>query len=144
MSSEIAICVQNRRRFAEFTGRDVNSAQDNHSRTAKNVQRGLHYPIQQPKGKPVRVVKGAVFDVAVGIGRGSPTFGQYVAVERSAENKRMSDTRMSDNRRLRACAHFGYRSVSLQNHRLLDARIRAQHGLKRPGHRHPIAHRRQA
>lgn len=79
----------NRRRFAELTGRDVDFVQDNHSRSAKNVLRGLHYQIQQPQGKLVRVVQGAVFDVAVDIRRSSPCFGQYVAEELSAENKRM-------------------------------------------------------
>jgi dTDP-4-dehydrorhamnose 3,5-epimerase len=79
----------NRRRFAELVGRDVDFVQDNHSRSAKNVLRGLHYQIQQPQGKLVRVAQGAVFDVAVDIRRGSPTFGQHVGVELSAENKRM-------------------------------------------------------
>jgi dTDP-4-dehydrorhamnose 3,5-epimerase len=79
----------NRRRFADLTGHDVDFVQDNHSRSAKNVLRGLHYQIQQPQGKLVRVVQGTVFDVTVDIRRSSPTFGQYVAVELSAENKRM-------------------------------------------------------
>jgi dTDP-4-dehydrorhamnose 3,5-epimerase len=79
----------NRRRFAELVGRDVDFVQDNHSRSAKNVLRGLHYQIQQPQGKLVRVAQGAVFDVAVDIRRSSPTFGQHVGVELSAENKRM-------------------------------------------------------
>jgi len=79
----------NRRKFAEFTGRDVDFVQDNHSRSAKNVLRGLHYQIQQPQGKLVRVVQGSVFDVAVDIRRSSSTFGQYVAMELSAANKRM-------------------------------------------------------
>ncbi|MFI3187545.1 MAG: dTDP-4-dehydrorhamnose 3,5-epimerase family protein, partial [Methylococcaceae bacterium] len=57
----------NRRQFAELTGRDMDFVQDNHSRSVKNVLRGLHYQIQQPQGKLVRVVQGAVFDVAVDI-----------------------------------------------------------------------------
>lgn len=79
----------NRRKFADQTGRDVDFVQDNHSRSAKNVLRGLHYQIQHPQGKLVRVVQGAVLDVTVDIRRSSPTFGQYVALELSAENKQM-------------------------------------------------------
>ena len=79
----------NSRQFAELIGRNVDFVQDNHSRSAKNVLRGLHYQIQQPQGKLVRVVQGAVFDVVVDIRRSSPTFGQHVGVELSAENKRM-------------------------------------------------------
>ncbi len=79
----------NRRQFAELTGRDIDFVQDNHSRSVKGVLRGLHYQIQHPQGKLVRVLQGAVFDVAVDIRRSSPTFGQHVAVELSAENKRM-------------------------------------------------------
>jgi len=79
----------NRRQFAELVGRDVDFVQDNHSRSVKNVLRGLHYQIQQPQGKLVRVVQGAVLDVAVDIRQSSPTFGQYVAQELSADNKRL-------------------------------------------------------
>lgn len=79
----------NRRRFAELTGRDVDFVQDNHSRSAKGVLRGLHYQIQHPQGKLVRVVQGAVLDVSVDLRRSSPTFGRHVAHELSAENKRM-------------------------------------------------------
>jgi dTDP-4-dehydrorhamnose 3,5-epimerase len=63
--------------------------QDNHSRSARNVLRGLHYQLGQPQGKLVRVVSGAIWDVAVDIRRSSPSFGQWVGVELSAENKRI-------------------------------------------------------
>lgn len=79
----------NRRKFAELTGCDVDFVQDNHSRSTQNVLRGLHYQIQHPQGKLVRVVQGAVLDVSVDIRKDSPTFGRHVAVELSAENKRM-------------------------------------------------------
>ena len=79
----------NRPQFAELTGCDVDFVQDNHSRSVKGVLRGLHYQIQHPQGKLVRVVQGAVLDVVVDIRKRSPTFGQHVAVELSAENKRM-------------------------------------------------------
>lgn len=79
----------NRRKFAELIGRDVDFVQDNHSRSAKNVLRGLHYQIQHPQAKLVRVVQGVVLDVAVDIRRSSPAFGRHVASELSAENKRM-------------------------------------------------------
>ena len=79
----------NRRQFAELIGRDVDFVQDNHSRSTKNVLRGLHYQIQQPQGKLVRAVQGKVFDVAVDIRKSSPTFGKHVGVELTADNKRM-------------------------------------------------------
>lgn len=79
----------NRQQFTELIGREVYFCQDNHSRSAKNVLRGLHYQIQNPQGKLVRVVQGAVLDVAVDIRKSSPTFGQHVTCELSAENKRM-------------------------------------------------------
>ena len=79
----------NRRKFAELSGRDADFVQDNHSRSAKNVLRGLHYQIQHPQGKLVRVTQGAVLDVAVDIRKNSPTFGQHVALELSATNKRI-------------------------------------------------------
>ena len=63
--------------------------QDNHSRSAQNVVRGLHYQVPNPQGKLLRCVAGSLFDVAVDIRRGSPTFGRWTAVELSAENKRM-------------------------------------------------------
>jgi len=70
-------------------GIDAHFVQDNHSRSQCNVLRGLHYQINQPQGKLVRVVSGKVFDVAVDIRRDSPTFGKWAGVELSAENKRM-------------------------------------------------------
>ena len=78
----------NSRAFAEATGLDVNFVQDNHSRSARGVLRGLHYQAQQPQGKLVRVVRGSVFDVAVDIRKTSPTFGKWVGVELSEDNHR--------------------------------------------------------
>ena len=78
----------NAKKFTELTGVETSFVQDNHSLSAKNVLRGLHYQIRQPQGKLVRVVAGAVFDVAVDIRRSSPTFGQWSGVVLSAENKR--------------------------------------------------------
>lgn len=78
----------NQAKFDEIIGRKVNFVQDNHSRSAKNVLRGLHYQIQQPQGKLVRVVNGEVFDVAVDIRKSSPTFSQWVGEILSAENRK--------------------------------------------------------
>lgn len=77
----------NQRQFEEAVGRPVQFVQDNHSRSVKNVLRGLHYQIQQPQGKLVRVVAGEVFDVAVDLRESSPTFGQWVGARLTAENK---------------------------------------------------------
>ncbi len=79
----------NRRKFAELIGREVEFVQDNHSHSAKHVLRGLHYQVQHPQGKLVRVVQGAVLDVSVDIRKSSPTFGRYQSIELSADNKRM-------------------------------------------------------
>ena len=78
----------NQARFEEAIGRPATFVQDNHSRSAKNVLRGLHYQIQQPQGKLVRVVQGEVFDVAVDLRKSSPTFGQWAGEVLSADNKR--------------------------------------------------------
>lgn len=78
----------NQKAFDEAVGRHVEFVQDNHSRSSKGVLRGLHYQIQQPQGKLVRVVSGAVFDVAVDIRRSSPTFGQWVGMELTEENQK--------------------------------------------------------
>lgn len=76
----------NQKAFNEAAGLALNFVQDNHSRSGKGVLRGLHYQIGQPQGKLVRVVRGAVFDVAVDIRRRSPTFGQWVGVELTEDN----------------------------------------------------------
>lgn len=77
----------NQARFEEAVGHAVSFVQDNHSKSSKGVLRGLHYQIQQPQGKLVRVAQGEVFDVAVDIRRSSPTFGKWVGALLSAENK---------------------------------------------------------
>ena len=78
----------NQARFEQAVGRAVNFVQDNHSRSGRNVLRGLHYQIRQAQGKLVRVTTGEVFDVAVDLRRSSPTFGQWVGAVLSAENKK--------------------------------------------------------
>ena len=79
----------NKRVLAEAAGIRAEFVQDNHSRSARGVLRGLHYQLQQPQGKLVRVASGAVFDVAVDIRRSSPTFGKVACVELSDANQRM-------------------------------------------------------
>ncbi|MGL4376466.1 MAG: dTDP-4-dehydrorhamnose 3,5-epimerase [Microcoleaceae cyanobacterium] len=78
----------NHRVFAEKTGVNSEFVQDNHSRSVKNVLRGLHYQMENPQGKLLRVIMGEIFDVAVDIRKSSPTFGQSVSCILSAENKR--------------------------------------------------------
>ena len=78
----------NQKAFAAATGMDLPFVQDNHSRSARGVLRGLHYQVKQPQGKLVRVVRGSVFDVAVDIRKSSPTFGRWVGAELSEENQR--------------------------------------------------------
>ena len=79
----------NNRVFEQATGLKRSFVQDNHSRSAKNVLRGLHYQIQHPQGKLVRVTEGEVFDVAVDIRKSSPTYGKWVGEMLSSENKKM-------------------------------------------------------
>ena len=78
----------NKKTFEEKTGVNADFVQDNHSFSRRGVLRGLHYQIKQPQGKLVRVVSGEVFDVSVDLRKSSPTFGQWVGVGLSAENKR--------------------------------------------------------
>ena len=79
----------NQREFREAAGIDANFVQDNHSRSARHVLRGLHYQLKQAQGKLIRVVAGEVFDVAVDLRRSSPRYGRWTGRHLSAENKRM-------------------------------------------------------
>src|SRR5882672_4128882 len=79
----------NQRVFREGTGIDANFVQDNHSRSARNVLRGLHYQVKQTQGKLIKVVSGEIFDVAVDLRRSSQHFGRWMARRMSAENKHM-------------------------------------------------------
>ena len=79
----------NQRVFREAAGIDAKFVQDNHSRSARNVLRGLHYQLKQAQGKLIRVVAGEVFDVAVDLRRSSPRFGRWMGQRLSADNKRM-------------------------------------------------------
>lgn len=79
----------NRRAFRDATGIDVDFVQDNHSRSARGVLRGLHYQIKQPQGKLVRVIAGEVFDVVVDLRRSSPRFGKWVGLRLSAEKHQL-------------------------------------------------------
>jgi dTDP-4-dehydrorhamnose 3,5-epimerase len=78
----------NQRDFQKITGLDAQFVQDNHSKSSKGVLRGMHYQIQHPQGKLVRVTQGSVFDVAVDLRQTSTNFGKWVGVELSAENKK--------------------------------------------------------
>ncbi len=78
----------NQKQFETTLGRTIQFVQDNHSRSARHVLRGMHYQIQQPQGKLVRVVQGSVFDVAVDLRKSSPSFGCWVGEILSAENKK--------------------------------------------------------
>lgn len=78
----------NDKRFKDAVGSEIRFVQDNHSRSAKGVLRGMHYQIQQPQGKLLRVVRGSIFDVAIDMRRSSPAFGKWVGVELTEENNR--------------------------------------------------------
>ncbi len=78
----------NQRKFNELVGANVNFVQDNHSKSVRGVLRGLHYQMDRPQGKLVRVAVGEVFDVAVDIRKSSPTFGKWHGEYLSAENKK--------------------------------------------------------
>ena len=78
----------NAKEFSDVTGLSETFVQDNHSKSSRGVLRGLHYQVRQPQGKLVRVIQGEIFDVAADIRVGSPTFGQWVGVMLSAENKK--------------------------------------------------------
>jgi dTDP-4-dehydrorhamnose 3,5-epimerase len=80
----------NQRRFEDAVGRSLTFVQDNHSRSVKNVLRGLHYQIRQPQAKLLRVIAGEIFDVAVDLRRSSSTFGRWAGLILSAENKRQA------------------------------------------------------
>jgi dTDP-4-dehydrorhamnose 3,5-epimerase len=79
----------NRKSFAQATGLDVEFVQDNHSRSSKNVLRGLHYQVHQAQGKLVRVTAGEIWDVAVDLRRASPSFGRWVGMKLDADSRRM-------------------------------------------------------
>lgn len=79
----------NERTFRELTGSDAQFVQDNHSGSVRGVLRGLHYQVQQPQGKLVRALAGEIWDVAVDLRRGSPTFGKWTACVLSSKNRRM-------------------------------------------------------
>jgi dTDP-4-dehydrorhamnose 3,5-epimerase len=80
----------NKREFAVATGRDIDFVQDNHSRSARNVLRGLHYQVRQTQGKLVWVVAGEIYDVAVDMRRSSPTFGHWAGFHLSSDSRRMA------------------------------------------------------
>ena len=125
------------RAFAEATAPKVRFVQDNHSRSARNVLRGLHYQLRQPQGKLVRVTAGEIYDVAVDIRRSSPTFGKWTAVVLSAANRKMCWVPPG-------FAHgflvtSDYAEVQYKTTRLLRSRARALHRLERPRLGDPLA-----
>lgn len=117
--------------FNQATGTNCEFIQDNHSRSSKGVLRGLHYQLPpHAQGKLVRVISGAVFDVAVDIRRNSPTFGQWVGAELSAENHHRLDSAGLCPRLCGAQRHGG---LCVQDHGLLRARVGSGPALERSG-----------
>ncbi len=131
----------NRQTFAEL-GLDLDFVQDNHSRSSKGVLRGLHYQLNEPQGKLVRVVSGAVFDVAVDLRKSSPHFGQWVGYELSAENQRMMWIPPGFGHGFQVLSDT--RGFSLQDHCLLCAAVGSRRALGRSGDRGAVAARRRA
>ena len=127
----------NARAFEQATGLKREFVQDNHSRSAKNVLRGLHYQIQQPQGKLVRVVQGEVFDVAVDLRKSSQTFGQWVGVHLSCRKQEATLGAGGVCPRFRGALRNG--RVPLQDHRLLGAGTRAQPAVERSHSGHQLA-----
>jgi len=126
------------RKFRE-QGLDLRFVQDNHSKSRRGTLRGLHFQNPHPQGKLVRVVVGAVYDVAVDIRRGSPTFAKWVGAELSGEQAfALCPARI----RARILRPQRRRRVRLQVRRLLRARARARHHLERSSNRDPVADRR--
>jgi hypothetical protein len=119
----------NKRVLAEAAGIRAEFVQDNHSRSARGVLRGLHYQLRQPQGKLVRVASGTVFDVAVDIRRSSPTFGKVACVELSEDQQSHVLAAAGPRPRLPRRLRIG--GFPLQDHRLLRAGARALHPLER-------------
>ena len=130
----------NRRAFDEAASRSVEFVQDNHSLSARGVLRGLHYQRPHPQGKLVRVVRGEVFDVAVDLRRGSPTFGRWTGEVLSAANRRQ--LWLPEGLAHGFLVLYPGGRAPLQDHRLLPPRARALHPLGRPRPRDLLADRR--
>ena len=124
-------------RLLAAAGLEAGFVQDNHSCSARNVLRGLHYQIEHAQGKLVRVCSGAVFDVAVDMRRASPTFGRWVGMTLSAQSKQMLWIPPGFAHGFLVLSEVG--RVPLQDHRLLVPRARTHPALERPGARNRLA-----
>lgn len=129
----------NARAFEAAIGKHVSFVQDNHSCSSKNVLRGLHYQIRQPQGKLVRVIAGIVFDVAVDLRKGSPTFGRWVGDVLSAENRKQ--IWVLEGVCPRICRDVGACRSPVQNYGLLVTGKRTLHHLERRDPGDQVAHR---